>query len=149
MDLFSYANLDRIADAFLPLQALLALACIVLSLARAQFRRAALLGAVLVLGVVLVYGMMGADNHWRWWPAAGLDYSTHTAAALALLLFLVVAWRALWPTWLVLLLAYLGLCLYQRYHPPADIVATAAYLLPLLYLGTRLILGNWRLRLPA
>ncbi len=59
---------------------------------------------------------------------------------------LIAAWRRLWWLWCGLVLAYLGLCLYQRYHTVANIVTTALYLVPLHLLVVRVVFGNWGLR---
>lgn len=142
----TYENLDRIADAFVPAQAIVVLVSAFVHLARQRFRLVGRLLVLLVLGLVLVYAMMHADNHYGFWPALGLDYSTHASIALMLTITLIVAVRGFWWLWCALVFAYLGLCLYQRYHSVADIATTALYLLPS-HLGiARLVLGNWRLR---
>lgn len=142
----TYENLDRIADAFVPAQAILALLLALFHLAYRRFRFVGKLFALFLVGLVLVYGMMHADNRFGFWPAFGLDYSTHASVALMLTGVLVAAWRRLWGLWCALVFAYLGLCLYQRYHTVADIVTTTLYLVPL-HLGVaRLVFGNWLLR---
>lgn len=146
MDWMTYENLDRIADAFVPAQVLAALLFAVFHLTRRRFRLVGRLLALFILGLVLVYAMMHADNRYGFWPAFGLDYSTHASIALMLTITLIVAVPRFWWLWCALVFAYLGLCLYQRYHTVADIAATALYLVPL-HLGVaRLVLGNWRLR---
>lgn len=146
MDWMTYENLDRIADAFVPAQVLAVLLLLVVHLVQRRFRLAAQLVALFAAGLVLVYGMMFADNRFGFWPAIGLDYSTHAAIALMLTLVLIVAQRRLWWLWSALLLMYLALSLYQRYHPVADFVTTALYLVPLHSVVARVVTGNWRLR---
>jgi hypothetical protein len=82
----------------------------------------------LPLSAVLVYGMMFADNHWQWWLAAGLDYSTHTAAALALVVFIGVGIKSRSVRLLLgaSLLAYGELMFYLGYHSWVDMGSTAA-----------------------
>lgn len=146
MEWMTYENLDRIADAFVPAQGVVALLLIAVQLPVRRFRVAGCLFVLFALGLVLTYGMMFADNRFGFWPAFGLDYSTHAAVALMLTSVLVAALRRFAWLWLGLVLGYLGLCLYQRYHTVADIVTTALYLVPL-HLGiARLVFGNWGLR---
>lgn len=146
MDWMTYENLDRIADAFVPAQALTALFLLLVHLAQRRFRLSAQLVVLIALGLVLVYGMMFADNRFGFWRSVGLDYSTHASIASMLTLVLVVAQRRLWWLWSTLLLMYLALCLCQGYHTLADIVVTALYLVPLHGIVARLVIGNWRLR---
>jgi hypothetical protein len=124
----------------------LVFAYLIHALATARYRAAGRVAALFAVGLVLVYGMMLVDNRLGFWHAAGLDYSTHTAVALMLTVVLVVALRRWWVLWSALALAYLALCVYQRYHSIADVVTTAVYLLPLHCLASRAILGNWRFR---
>lgn len=146
MDWMTYENLDRIAGAFVPAQAVLVLVYLLCCMATRRFRLAGRLAMLFAIGLVLVYGMMLADNRFGFWRLIGLDYSTHMAIALMLTIVLLVALRRLWLFWTALALAYLALCVHQRYHSVEDIVATASYLLPLHYLASRAILGNGRLR---
>jgi hypothetical protein len=143
MDWMTYENLDRIADAFVPAQAIVALVLALIHLARRRFRIVGKLVVLFALGIALVYGMMHADNRFGFWPTFGLDYSTHASVALMLTAVLIAAWRRLWWLWCALVLAYLGLCLYQRYHTVADIAMTALYLVPLHLAVARVVFGNW------
>src|SRR5262247_1860042 len=121
----SYQTLDAIADAYNP--ALLALSVVFFAcgLIRAQWRVALARFHALAVVALLVYGFMFLDRRLGLWDAAGLDYSTHTALALSLVLFLSFCaprWR---PLWIGSLVCYALLMLYQRYHSLADILATA------------------------
>lgn len=122
----SYATLDAIADAYTPL---LALACLVLllrPLRALQWQALGLRMASLAAGALIAYGLMYVDNRLAIWSMAGLDYSTHTAVALVLTMFLSMHWpKARWPGWLSLCV-YGLLMLYQQYHTVADIISTAA-----------------------
>jgi hypothetical protein len=118
------AILDQIADAYVPL--LLAIALGVATVKWMNGQRWFWLR--LVASVMLVYGLMFADNRWHWWQAAGLDYSTHTAAAVALALFIGVGLRSR-SMWILLgatLMAYGELMFYLGYHTWLDMGATAA-----------------------
>lgn len=121
----SYATLDAIADAYTPL---LALACLVLLLRPLRARRWRVLGiraASLAAGAFVAYGLMFVDNRLEIWPIAQLDYSTHTAVALVLAIFLSRYGSASRVMCWVSLCAYGLLMLYQRYHSLADILTTA------------------------
>lgn len=136
--------LDQIADAYVPL--LLAIALGVATVKWMNGQRWFWLR--LVASALLVYGVMLADNRWHWWSTMGLDYSTHTAATLALAIFIGVGLRTR-LVWILLgtsLLAYGELMFYLGYHTWRDMGATAAvivaglwliYLAPLGRLGHR------------
>jgi len=118
------AILDQIADAYVPL--LLAIALGVATVKWMNGQRWFWLR--LLASALLVYGLMFADNRWHWWPALGLDYSTHTAAALALALFIGIGLRArlVWVLLGASVLAYGELMFYLGYHTWLDMGATAA-----------------------
>jgi hypothetical protein len=118
--------LDPIADAYVPL--LLAIALGVATVKWMNGQRWFWLR--LLASALLVYGLMFADNLWHWWPTIGLDYSTHTAAAIALAFFIGVGLRAR-LAWVLLgasLLAYGELMFYLGYHTWLDMGATAVAL---------------------
>lgn len=118
------AILDQIADAYVPL--LLAIALGVATVKWMNGQRWFWLR--LVASALLVYGLMFADNRWHWWPALRLDYSTHTAAPLALAIFIGVGLRTrlVWVLLGMSLLAYGELMFYLGYHTWLDMGATAA-----------------------
>lgn len=122
----SYATLDAIADAYNPLLAGLALLLMLISLLNAQWQQAAMRLAGFAVVAAVAYGGMLLDRHLSIWPAFGLDYSTHTASALGLVILLSYIAHRLMPLWIGSLVGYLLLMLYQRYHTLADIVTTAA-----------------------
>ncbi|WP_420473933.1 hypothetical protein [Noviherbaspirillum sp. ST9] len=135
----SYATLDAIADTYTPL---LALACLVLllrPLRALQWRVLGIRAASLAAGAFVAYGLMFMDNRLEIWPIAQLDYSTHTAVALVLAIFLTRYWPASRLICWVSLGAYGLLMLYQRYHSLADILSTAA-VVAVLYLRAELFI---------
>ncbi|HEY0893748.1 MAG TPA: hypothetical protein VGE32_11875 [Cellvibrio sp.] len=134
------AILDQIADAYVPL--LLAIALGVATVKWMNGQRWFWLR--LVASALLVYGLMLADNRWHWWSAMGLDYSTHTAAALSLAVFIGVGLRTR-LVWILLgtsLLAYGELMFYLGYHTWRDMGATAAVIGAGLWLIYRASLGR-------
>jgi hypothetical protein len=74
---------------------------------------------------LVAYGLMFLDRHLGIWPAFGLDYSTHTATALGLVILLSIEARKLAGVWSISFVCYVLLMLYQRYHTVADVVTTA------------------------
>jgi hypothetical protein len=134
--MLSYEELDRIADSYTPLLAALSLLFIAAALYRRQWQ---VLGMRLAgwLGVVLfAYGFMFLDNALKIWTAVGLDYSTHTAVAFALVVFLSANIRKLRWMWCGSFLSYLLLMLYQKYHTVADIVSTLVVVgAPIIYVS--------------
>ena len=120
-----YETLDTIADAYTPLLAFAALAVLVPALLARQWREVGARMASLAAGALVAYGLMFLDDRLRLWPAAGLDYSTHTAVALVLGMFLSVHSRRMRPACWASLSAYALLMVYQGYHSAADILTTA------------------------
>ena len=121
----SFETLDAIADAYNPLLACISLLVIAARLFRAQWKRTGL-GVAGFGGVAAVaYGLMFLDRYLNLWPALGLDYSTHTATALGLVILLSFEARKLVPLWVGSLACYVLLMLYQRYHTVTDIMTTA------------------------
>lgn len=122
--MLSYETLDTIADSYTPLLALISLALIVACLCRAQWRLAGL--KIWALGVIalIAYGFMFLDNRLNIWSTFKLDYSTHTAVSLGLIIFLCFNASRLLAVWVVSFIGYALLMLYQGYHTIADIVTT-------------------------
>lgn len=133
--MLSYETLDAIADAYNPLLATISLLLVVLHMFRAQWKPAGLGLAGFSAVAVVAYGFMFLDNFWRVWPAFGLDYSTHTATALGLVMLLALQTGRLRVLWFGSLLCYVLLMVYQRYHTFADIATTALVVVIPLGLG--------------
>jgi hypothetical protein len=129
--LLTYETLDAIADSVNPSLGLIALAVALHPLVRQQGKRAASNVAALLGGVAIAYAVMLIDNVAGIWPHLGLDYSTHTAVALALVSFLTFMSRgAVRFIWSGLFAAYALLMLYQRYHTFLDILSTLVIVAP-------------------
>jgi len=124
--MLDYNTLDRIADAFLPLLLITYLLTTLILFFKTPDRRK-VLGLIFVyclLLVVISYGLMFLDKRFHLWAAAGLDYSTHTAVSLALVLPLCLLLNRYKIIFIASFLAYLALMLYQRYHSIMDILST-------------------------
>lgn len=115
--------LVHIADVYTPLLLALALGVATVSV----LNRQPWYWVRLLVSALLVYGVMFADNYWHWWSGAELDYSTHTAAALALVVFIAVGVKSRSVRMLLgaSLLAYGELMFYLGYHSWADMSSTA------------------------
>lgn len=70
-----------LADVYTPVLLLLALFYV----ARSWFRGNKWHFAQFAYAVIVVYGCMFLDKYFQLWPRLGLDYSTHSAAAFALI----------------------------------------------------------------
>jgi len=91
----SYETLDAIADAYIPLLALISLLLIAVRLFKAQWKPAGRGMAGFIAVAFIAYGLMFLDRFLGIWPAVGLDYSTHTATSLGLVLLLSLEGRKL------------------------------------------------------
>lgn len=125
-----YETLDAIADAYTPLLGGLWLILALSPLAQRQWRLAGMRIAFGLATLVVCYSLMFADKALGLWPAVGLDYSTHSAVAIAAVAILCTLLPRGRPVWLASLLAYFALMLYQRYHSVADILSTSAIVAP-------------------
>lgn len=75
--------------------------------------------------VAAVYLLRFVDARYLLWPSVGLDFSTHTAFATALLTSLAMFDRRwAWPALLALTL-YSGLVVALRYHSVLDVVTAS------------------------
>ncbi|AZZ89855.1 hypothetical protein EUZ85_03670 [Hahella sp. KA22] len=126
-----YETLDAIADSYNPLLGLVTLALLAHTLWRRRWAAAGRLALTLFGGLAIAYTVRWIDYTLDIWPALGMDYSTHSAVAIAITFSLIAAA----PRWgipaLIGLLGYALLMLYQEYHSVADILLTALAIAPL------------------
>jgi hypothetical protein len=124
----SYELLDRIADAYVPALGLVWLIACLVDFRRKGWRAGGARLLLGLLGLALVYGVAWLDARGALWARFGLDYSTHTAVAAAMIAAAATAASRLrWPLGLSFA-AYGVLMLYQRYHTLGDIVSTLTIL---------------------
>lgn len=140
--MISYQQLDTIADSYTPILGAIWLLLALAPLVRLQLKTSVNRVVSGLLASAIAYGGMYADNHWLIWPRYGLDYSTHTAIAIAAVVQLMVIARQGWWLWSGSLLAYLMLMNYQHYHSWADMVTTGLAVLPPMLLTTLWQLGR-------
>lgn len=138
-----YETLDTIADAYTPALALFSLIAIAISAIQGRWRTAALRLMTIFIFAIIAYGFMFIDSRLELWPRFALDYSTHTAVSLVLVIFLSVINKKLAAFWLISFLAYVLLMLYQQYHTIADIVTTAVAVIIPTWLVTAYFYRHW------
>lgn len=80
---------------------------------------------VLLLNLVIAWGLMFAEHYWHMWRAWSLDYSTHTAVALAFIVCLCFSSPHQTAYWAASLAAYAGIMIVLGYHSVHDIASTA------------------------
>jgi hypothetical protein len=122
--MLSYETLDRIADAHNPLLGLLWITLVMRALASRRWRTGAYRALTGLYTLVVAYGMEHVDIATGTWPRLGLDYSTHTAVAMAMVATLWAISRV--GGWLAVatFALYVPLMLHQGYHGPGDILTT-------------------------
>lgn len=128
----TYAQWDMIADSYIPLLVLLCLACIMCTLrAHGKHTGGQRFGCCLA-GVIIVYGWMYLDILTGAFPYFAIDFSTHTALSLWLVMWLAMS-LGLPPTQITIaritlamsFVVYLELMRFQNYHTYPDMLATA------------------------
>lgn len=130
----TYEQLDAIADAYIPVLAILTIVAVAIRGIKLGWWAALKTFAPFLLGTLAIYGVMFVDNALGFWPAFGLDYSTHTALALVFVCGLGMMQRAVMLAAITSMLAYCALMVYQQYHTLSDIVWTALIVTPILML---------------
>jgi len=116
-------SLPFICDLYNPILLVGALAFCATRLWKKQFTRASLF----FISAFIAYGLMFLDNATKIWPRFGLDYSTHTATALVLCLYIGmnVQQKLWWGILGISLVSYGELMVILHYHSWADILTTA------------------------
>lgn len=122
--MLSYETLDTIADAYTPIILITSLLLIIWNGAKRSWKISARQFFELMAGLVIVYGLMFLDNEFKFWQSFSWDYSTHSAIALALVMFISITQHKLALYSVVSLLTYYVLMLYQQYHTIQDILST-------------------------
>jgi hypothetical protein len=144
--MLSYETLDRIADAHNPLLGLVWIALVLRALAARRWRTGAWRALIGLYTLVVAYGMEYVDIATGAWPALGLDYSTHTAVAVAMLATLAAISRVGGWVAAATFALYVPLMLHQGYHGPGDILSTTlvvgALTLPPAWRARRTLLGR-------
>jgi hypothetical protein len=123
--MLSYGQLDAIADASNPAMGLVCLFRLFWLLSKRRWRDTTWMIVVFVGVLVVAYGWERIDLRFGLWPGIGLDYSTHTAVAVAAGSVLWMFWASGRIAWALWLLVYTALMLWQRYHTVGDILLTA------------------------
>ena len=122
--MLDYETLDSIADSYIPVLVVLSLTSLSKTAILTHWRVLGIHAAIMSSSFLVAYGLMFIDSQLQLWSMMGLDYSTHTAVALAMVVFLIVAAKKYLFVWLGSLVCYVLLMLYQGYHSIEDILTT-------------------------
>ncbi len=135
-----YQSIAILCDSLNPLLFAGNIALLIQLVFRQKIQRGLYMLGCLFAGLAITYSAYFLDRAMGLWPRFGSDYSTHTAAAMALALPL--ALFTPYHRWLILtLLIYAALMVFQGYHSVLDIATTA--LAFSLLMCPILIAGRW------
>ena len=129
--MFTYQQLDFIADSYIPVLFFISLFIFAVDIFRNGFKKHCLQLGSVVLSVLIVYLVMAVDNRFEIWPKFDLDYSTHTALALVFVIFLSSRGTLALTLSVLSFVLYIALMIYQKYHTFDDIFSTALFLAPI------------------
>jgi hypothetical protein len=119
--------LNKVAECYIPVLAFLSLLSLVFY-SRLSFKKPKEVGIrflLLVILLLIVYGLLMLDQRFGIWPSFGrLDYSTHTALSLALVMYLAFHHKKYQEVLVGSFVLYVPLMLYQKYNSVADIAVT-------------------------
>lgn len=137
----SYETLDAIADAYIPFLLILLMLGLVIKIYQfwPNFRAPVFFFLYLMSLLLVSYSLMFLDKAVGLWPALGLDYSTHTAVALSLVVALCKIFPHRWKWFAGSMVLYGCLMLYQQYHSLLDIISTSAIIAVIAFLLHRMI----------
>lgn len=118
--------LDIVADSYIPLLLVLAVVTIFTNAKKNEGKDNQYIPNVGLLGLLIItaYCFMFVDAKYKMWFYFGLDYSTHTAVALSVIIFLCFSNRRFSIAFCSSFISYLALMIYQGYHTLPDIVTT-------------------------
>jgi hypothetical protein len=139
----TYQQLDAIADGINPVLAVLTLILpFAIRPASPYTRGLFFLGTAISMAAMYAIGWL--DQLLGIWATLQLDYSSHTGFAAVLLVSLSIWNRKLILPSAVVLLSYVALMLYQKYHSIVDILTTAVIIVPLTTVLQLIVLGAYR-----
>lgn len=84
---------------------------------------------LLICMICSAFAFMAIDNMFKLWPKLGLDYSTHSAVSLVLILFLCLLKPSFIVYYVSSLLLYFWLMIILNYHTVLDILSTVLIIL--------------------
>jgi hypothetical protein len=121
-----YETIDSIADSYIPFLAIVFFVGLAgRAVKRPTDRNFLVRVFVFFAGLLLVsYGIMFLDNAIHVWHSLNLDYSTHTAVSLTLIMSICVLARQFRRVVISSFVLYVLLMLYQKYHTVLDIAST-------------------------
>ena len=122
--------LDLVADSYNPLILLIALVLSLRAIHEKKIVKALRNIGMLLVTIIPVYALMLIDKKVEIWLSMGLDYSTHTALAAVITMYIAKETRFALQIFTSTAL-YIGLMLYQEYHTLLDIVSTLVVIVPI------------------
>ncbi len=126
-EVLSFKQLDYIADLYIPVLLLIVIGVWIRNCWDKKYQKVISQVVDLVIGVLVVYGLRYIDILLGLFEKYGMDYSTHTAAALLLCGMIAFRFNALKRYVLISLILYFLLMVYQNYHSFSDIVVTSLW----------------------
>lgn len=127
--MLSYQTLKIVADSVNPSLGVLTLA-LPFSRWPRQWRLSSMHIVVTLITVMLTYLARAAFSLEAVWASWGMDFTTHGAICIVLVVALSsLSWKRFW-VWGVVFVAYDELMVYEHFHTWADIGTTSAVLLP-------------------
>ncbi len=129
--MFTYQQIDTIADSYNPFLLLISIAIVAISFIRNHKHSAASQTTVLLLGFGIIYFIYWLDQQLKLWTSFGLDYSTHTATSLLMTTFIFYYLKRLRYLFLIMFIVYLLIMIYQKYHSIQDILTTCMIIFPI------------------
>ncbi|EAT13860.1 hypothetical protein HF888_10510 [Bermanella marisrubri] len=131
--MLSYSQWGLVADAYIPVLALITLIFLLKELVKFNFQRPLKQLLWIFISGCFVYGVMAVDQALNIWSAVGLDYSTHSAVALIFVVFLVLQKSIAAVLSIVSFVLYAWLMMYLNYHSILDILTTALVVTPIIF----------------
>jgi len=128
----TYAQIDLVADSYIPILLCMIFLYLSLDLKSKNFLYFFALLVRSIACVCVVYVMMFIDIQFSIFHRYDLDYSTHTALSSALLTCLVNSVESFWMkiVYFLSLNFYFFIMIFQKYHSLADIFFTLLLVLP-------------------
>ena len=98
---------------------------------KARFRGILIASIVSIVLVYLIKGVEGRNDIWENW---GMNFSSHSALAIACCTALAFVWQRRWWVFASLFIAYALFMIFMQFHTAADILSTAAVIVPVCWI---------------
>ena len=140
-----YSFIDGVLDTYNPLLFVISLIIGARKIIKRQTHKVVRLVAMMAVSFGYVYGMYFLDKHMQIWTSFGLDYSTHTAFAIAVSMTICSVKQ--WVEVLMILFCfYVVGMLFMDFHTVEDIVATSVVIAIPLFIAQYFIIQKTQLK---